>query len=410
MIGAMTEADTTRRTLEQPKVGKITELFPYEMPFAASRVIGLIILLLFVVVATGTIVVKVPETVRCPFVLVPEGGAAPVKTPFQGALEEVRTAQGESVEQGQVLFVIRSAEIHTRHTELRALEEDLRALEQREASLEKDFATRRKLREAEVAQREKEVAYQGQYLEAHRDFLKRMEELQKAGLASPVDMLSQQLGLAQAERDVAIAQQAHEMAQLSLLQLETSREMQITELGIERSKATVHVDALRRQLRDCEGDVVHVRAPYDGTVLALAVRQAGDVVAFGQELGQLARADATPRARLSVVEQGLPRLRVGQTVKLYLDAFPYQRYGTSHGILEWVSPAAVASAAGEEFVAYVRLEQLAMKVRGEARPLRVGMGGEARVSVGRRTLIEYAFERLRQLGENMAEPGARKER
>jgi len=405
----MAESETTARTLEQPKVTKITELFPYEMPFAASRVIGLIIILLFVVAVTGAIVVEVPETVGCPFILVPEGGVDPIKTPFQGTLEEVRTAEGRAVEQGEVLFIIRGAEIQKRHTELRAFEQDLRALDQREGPLEKDYLTRRQIQEAEIAQRQKEVAYQNEYLKAHRDFLERMKELQTAGLASPVDMLSQQLGLAEAERDVAIAQQAHEMAKLNLLQLETAREMKVTETAIERSKIAVHVDALRKQLRDCEGDVVQVRAPFDATVLALAVRQVGDVVALGQELGQLARADATPRARLSVAEQGVPRLREGLPVKLYLEAFPYQRYGTSHGVLEWISPATIASAAGEEFVAYVHVDKLTMNVRGEARPLRAGMRGEARVTVGQRSLIEYAFEPLRRLRENMVDVGAAQE-
>jgi hypothetical protein len=34
---------------------------------------------------------------------------------------------------------------------------------------------------------------------------------------------------------------------------------------------------------------------------------------------------------------------------------------------------------------------------------RVGMRGEARIVVGRRTLIEYAFEPIRQLRENIRE-------
>jgi hypothetical protein len=34
-------------------------------------------------------------------------------------------------------------------------------------------------------------------------------------------------------------------------------------------------------------------------------------------------------------------------------------------------------------------------------PLRAGMTGTARIQAGRRTLIEYAFEPLRQLRENV---------
>ena len=44
------------------------------------------------------------------------------------------------------------------------------------------------------------------------------------------------------------------------------------------------------------------------------------------------------------------------------------------------------------------------RVEGRDRPLRAGMGGRAEVVVGRRSLISYAFEPLRQLRENLAEP------
>jgi membrane fusion protein len=88
-------------------------------------------------------------------------------------------------------------------------------------------------------------------------------------------------------------------------------------------------------------------------------------------------------------------------VKLHFEAFPYQRYGTCGGTLQWVSPAAVTGADRQAFVAIVALDTLTMNVAGEARPLRVGMRGEARIIVGRRALIEHVFEPLRQLRENV---------
>ena len=85
----------------------------------------------------------------------------------------------------------------------------------------------------------------------------------------------------------------------------------------------------------------------------------------------------------------------------FFDAFPYQRYGTVTGALDWVSPAAVGTPEGPQFIALVSLNQNQIEVSGEQRPLRVGMKGEARIVVGSRLLIEYAFEPIRQLRENM---------
>jgi hypothetical protein len=49
---------------------------------------------MFVVALTAAIIVKVPETVRCPFVLAPKEGADPIQAPYQGVVSEVRVAGG----------------------------------------------------------------------------------------------------------------------------------------------------------------------------------------------------------------------------------------------------------------------------------------------------------------------------
>ncbi len=121
----------------------------------------------------------------------------------------------------------------------------------------------------------------------------------------------------------------------------------------------------------------------------------------GDELCQLARIEGEARARLLIREQALSRLIPGQKLRLFFEAFPYQRYGTVSGKLEWISSAAVNSSDGSTFIARGALDQNRFSSRGHDHPLRVGMKGEARIMVGSRTLIEYAFEPIRQLREQM---------
>jgi multidrug efflux pump subunit AcrA (membrane-fusion protein) len=111
--------------------------------------------------------------------------------------------------------------------------------------------------------------------------------------------------------------------------------------------------------------------------------------------------DAAPRAKLSLKEEGLPRLLIKQDARLFFAAFPYQRYGSVTGTVVWVSPAAVTEADGRHFVALVSMNQDSIKVDNKPRPLLVGMEGEARIVVGQRLLIEYAFEPLQKLRENL---------
>jgi len=119
-------------------------------------------------------------------------------------------------------------------------------------------------------------------------------------------------------------------------------------------------------------------------------------------LCQLAPKGSKPRARMTVNEAGLPRLAVAQRVRYFFEAFPYQRYGTITGKVDWISPSAVSTTEGSHFVALGSLDSYEISSRaGRALPLRVGMKGDAHVIVGGRTLIEYAFEPIRQLRESI---------
>ena len=54
------------------------------------------------------------------------------------------------------------------------------------------------------------------------------------------------------------------------------------------------------------------------------------------------------------------------------------------------------------FTALASLDRSEISARaGQSLPLRVGMKGEAHIIVGGRTMIEYAFEPIRQLRESI---------
>jgi hypothetical protein len=52
------------------------------------------------------------------------------------------------------------------------------------------------------------------------------------------------------------------------------------------------------------------------------------------------------------------------------------------------------------------VDEQAVRVKGEARPLIAGMGGRAHIVIGRRSLISYAFEPVRQLRETLSDRAA----
>ena len=160
--------------------------------------------------------------------------------------------------------------------------------------------------------------------------------------------------------------------------------------------------ALQGDLENSKQNVLTIRAPYDGVVISLAQRNAGSVVQNGQELCQLSRAPIPRRAPdCSSAKQAFRNSSNGQTVRSFFDAFPYQRYGVVPAKLDWISPSAVTSAR-RSALHRARLAGCADRRADVVRsPSRVGMTGEARIVVGQRTIMEYAFEPIRQLRENV---------
>ena len=383
----------------QSPAGTEPEMLPQRPPPQVIRWMAWLFIGLFIATTLAAILVQIPETVRCPFVVVPENGADPVQSPLLGVLQAVKVSEGQEVPEGAELFVLRSDEIRAWQTEFQNARGDARALQKRITKLEEYFTAQTGIKDKELKQVEKEVAFREKHLATSRDFLARNEKLAAEKLVSEVELLQHRLQLAESEKDLNVAQRTVEQVALQRQQLETERGRQRTEEEAEAEKLKVRIAALERQLENCAGDLMTIKAPYRAVVLSLAHRNAGGVVLHGGELCQLARVEGLLRAHLKLEESCLPRLAAGQKVRLFFDAFPYQRYGTLTGRLEWVSPATVTTSEGQAFAARAGLDQTAFSGRGQNRPLRVGMKGEARVLIGSRTMIEYAFEPIHQLRE-----------
>ena len=370
-----------------------------DLPPQLIRWIAWLLLAMFVVLFLASALVHIPETVRCSFVLVPANGADPIQSPLLALVQAVKVTEGQEVPAGTELFVLRSDEIRAWQTQLQTAEEDLRNLQARTGKMEEYYNGQLAIKKQEIQSAERDVVFRETHLATARDVLDRNQKLADEKLVSQIEMLEYRLAAAESEKDLNVAQRRIEHIALERQALDTERARQRADEQSEAEKLKVRIGALKRQLDNCAGDVMSIRAAYHAAVISLTHRNPGGVVQNGAELCQLARAEGEPRVRLLFQEAGVPKLAPGQKLRLFFDAFPYQRYGTITGKLEWISPAAVSSPEGQRFTGRATLDQTAFRTRGQERPLRVGMKGEARLMVGTRTLIEYAFEPLRQLRE-----------
>jgi len=228
--------------------------------------------------------------------------------------------------------------------------------------------------------------------------------LDAEGGMSGVELVKLRLDLAASEKDFSVAQRTVQQNNLDRERMQTEHGRIRGEQAAEIEKLKFRIAALKADLENAQENMLTVRSPYDGVIISMEHRTVGSVIQQGEVLCQLAQENAKLRARMVINDAGLSKLAVAQKVRYFFEAFPYQRYGAVNGKLDWISPSAVTSTEGPRFVALASLERTAMPggTTKTPLPLRVGMKGEAHIIVGVRTMIEYAFEPVRQLRENMS--------
>src|SRR5262245_46299701 len=256
----------------RPGAVSMAEMLPEEPPPIVIRWTATLLIVLFAVVLTAALIVRVPETVRCTFLLVSGAGADPLQSPILAVVEKVNAVEGQEVEQNAELMVLRPDEVRGWQTQQRRQREDLKVRKQRAALMEELYRAQADIKREELLQAEQEVGFREKHVATSRNYLERMAKLAEAGLLSQVELLQTELKLAESEKDLNVAQKTQQQVTLGLKQLETDRLRHQTEEEGDMVKLQLSIDALTRQLENCTGDILTVRAPFAGVVISLAHR------------------------------------------------------------------------------------------------------------------------------------------
>ena len=150
--------------------------------------------------------------------------------------------------------------------------------------------------------------------------------------------------------------------------------------------------------------------PVDGVVMEVAKRSVGSVLQAAEPLVTIVPADAPLEAEVEIEAADRGTVRPGDSVRLKLDPFPFQRYGTIDGTLKVVSPDAVKrepmQGGGAYFRARVALDPGGVKhFADQGLGLSPGMTVRAEIDAGRQSVIAYViYPIVRVMDEGMREP------
>ena len=405
----------------------------------------LYIVLLFVGIAiTWAWWSKVDVVASAPFRLVPLGQVKTMQAQRGGEIELIGVKEGDQVEQGQVLFKLKSWETWG---ELREWEQAKMAFQKAEYDLKTVLPQRGRLNRETIGALEQRLSVLQQFMEAHQNAL---EDYQSdvgdvEGSNSKASELQAQIGFRQAEINhlkqeflqqktlferelISRADMNRARVQyLSALSSLPSRmseiyknEMAVQDLkrqileariahGREASQMrhayeTAHLrleQARKRIDRTLEAESDLILAPESGIVTQVMVNAVGQVINKGEPLIALAPALAPMVAEVMVLNKDVGLLKPGQLVKLKYDAYAFQDFGIKRGWLTYISPDAVIDESiGPIFKCVVELEENTMRVKGYDKPLMFGMKGIAEMMTDRQSVLLMLLSPLRQLYES----------
>lgn len=388
-------------------------------PHWAARGLSYLLMLIFVAIVIGSVVIQVPETVSAPFVLAPRLGTDPVRALRRGIIQQVNLVEGQSVKEGDKLFVIRSeqtgeqsADLRTLETELRSANESLRLASEKFRSQQQAAAEERVRLQGRIEHLEKMVELKSGELTLAREVAESYSQLRREGLAGATTLKEKQTEVSRLSGQIEQYRNEQRDTRAALEKIGRDEELQRNEYrereralqeDIEKNKIQL---ANRSQwVANNQGTQFITMAPCSGTILKLHVKTNSALVAEGEVLCELACASERLQAELKIPQTGAGRVKTGQGVKLLYDSFPYQQFGVKFANVRWISP----TTSTPEFRAIADIADVSINVLGQPTPLKAGMGGRAEVVIAKRSLMSIAFDPIRQLRENMTAPPERRQ-
>jgi len=355
-----------------------------------------------------------------------------------GIVRELRVVQGQAVKQGDALLVVgdvrSDAQLDLLNKQMR--DERLRAARSgAELALAMSFAV-----PADVAVMPELLAREQQLFDSRRRTLnEQLAAMQSQAHEAQSRIVALNAQLQAAQRSTALTRDelginaelvaSGFMQKTRLLTLERSvadnearaaatrgqiaeAQMQVGALGnamaqargaYQQRAADEHKDAVARvreledRLRPSQDQVDRqiVRAPVDGTVMALRIGAAGTVVGPREPLLEIAPSEERLIVELRIDTHDIEHVRVGDAAEVRLSAFDTRRTPLLRATVTAVSPDAVSDTAGKQswYAAQVEVERSELAANPQLN-LQAGMPAEVFVTTPPRSLLQYLLEPL----------------
>jgi len=357
---------------------------------------------------------------------VPGHGAIRLTTQEAGFVQTMPFTEGQLVNEGDVLFEIRQERFSdigdTRQlieTILESQSKKFSAEIENRSEQEKINLKNIQLREDRVTQElaslDKEIKLQKRQLTSTRRMLKKLKPLFEDRIIPEIQYQQQITTYLDQQARLENLNRSHIAMKTELTNIQ--QEMRASKLRAEAERSALERNRLTNEQMRVEQRGARVRrilAPVSGTISNILV-DVGLPVEPGTPIATILPTGVQLEAQLFIPSDAVGLLAKGQRVKIRYDAFPYQKFGLYEGVLGELAnidvpiheiqtrlPHLATQYQGKTFFkASIRLDSQAVQGYGKAIPLRAGLTLEADVLLERKRLIEWIFDPLLALQQQL---------
>lgn len=379
-------------------------------PGAWSRSLGTWVVVGIGVIVLASTVWPLEESIRAPGVVRPAGENSVVQSQQGGRVQRVLVRPNQQVQVNQILAVLDANNLRTSRTQLRnELEQVSRQrsqLIQQQRELGVQISSNSALSDSLIASSQAEVSKAAANLGFANSELNRYGSLQKSG-AVPTSLLEEKAArhalsvseLLQARQGVAEKRAQQQAEQARLMQSASALRNSAADIARQEEGLRARLEEVERSLSQTT-----IRAPISGSVVAITLNHAGQVVTAGQVVARLAPVDSPLVAKVMVSARDIGPIRPGQRALLRVSGCPYSDYGVMSGEIIGVSAdtlsteAAAGRAAGDQGPFYevsVRPQKRTLRNARTVCNLRYGMDLQADLITTRTTVMGSLIRKLR---------------
>lgn len=338
----------------------------------------------------------------------PIGNLNTVQSYTSGTVKSINVAEGEYVEQGDVLIEL----------DTEALEIDVNQLNSQKKILEVQQDIYIKIKDGSDLSKVKVADYDAElqtYIQAILDndtnYKNTIANLEKEKATADLNHQIAQMQLEeyqsyssakQIEMQELVVQQhliAVEQVDLQISDTKTQYSAQINSQLAQISSQLKEIESSLEKYR-LSKEYQNITAPVSGYINSISVNTLGETVTSAQDMVTIVP-DNTPVEMVCYVRNmDIADIEIGMETEIKLEAYSYNKYGTVKGTVKYISPSAFSS----EQMGSVYLVKVEVTDVPDGISVISGLSGTVEIKTDKRTVMEYFLEPIiKGFGESLKE-------